>query len=387
MKKKHVLTIMLGALLQTSVFAAWSPKGDKIRTVWAEKVTPENVWRSYPRPQLQRSQWMNLNGLWKFAVTDQATTKKQVKYEGEILVPFAIESSLSGVQRTFLPTDKLWYQHNFTIDEDWKGKNIILHFQAVDYECQVWVNNKLAGTHKGGNNPFEFDITKFINKSGDQIVELSVVDPTDQESISRGKQQLNQKGIWYTPVSGIWQTVWLEAVNPQHIRQILPEADIHKKTVKLHLDIAGAKGQENIKVEVMDDGKVIKTITQKGISDMEIEIPNAVLWSPASPKIYHLNVELSVNGKTTDNVKSYFTLRETSIKKDACGYNRICLNGEPIFQFGTLDQGWWPDGLLTPPSEEAMLWDMVQLKEMGFNTIRKHIKVEPEQYYYYADSL
>lgn len=387
MKKKHVLTIMLGALLQTSIFAAWSPKGDKIRTVWAEKVTPENVWRSYPRPQLQRSQWMNLNGLWKFAVTDQATTKKQVKYEGEILVPFAIESSLSGVQRTFLPTDKLWYQHNFTIDEDWKGKNIILHFQAVDYECQVWVNNKLAGTHKGGNNPFEFDITKFINKSGDQMVELSVVDPTDQESISRGKQQLNQKGIWYTPVSGIWQTVWLEAVNPQYIRQILPEADIHKKTVKLHLDVAGAKGQENIKVEVLDKRKVIKTIEQKGTTDMEIEIPDAVLWTPASPQLYHLNVELSVNGKIVDNVKSYFTLREAGIKKDACGYNRICLNGEPIFQFGTLDQGWWPDGLLTPPSEEAMLWDMVQLKEMGFNTIRKHIKVEPEQYYYYADSL
>ncbi len=155
-----------------------------------------------------------------------------------------------------------------------------------------------------------------------------MVDPTDQESISRGKQQLNQKGIWYTPVSGIWQTVWLEAVNPQHIRQILPEDDIDKKTVKLHLDIAGAKGQENIKVEVMDDGKVIKTITQKGISDMEMRIPMLLLWFPASPKIYHLNVELSVNGKTTDNVKSYFTLRETSIKKDACGYNRICLNGE-----------------------------------------------------------
>lgn len=387
MNKKQLLAIVLGVALQTPLFAAWSPKGDKIKTVWAEKVTPENAWRSYPRPQLQRSQWMNLNGLWNFAVTDQTTTKKQVKYEGQILVPFAIESSLSGVQRTFLPTDKLWYQHRFTIDDAWKGKNIILHFQAVDYECQVWVNDKLAGTHKGGNNPFEFDITKYIKKSGEQIVELSVVDPTDTESISRGKQQLNQKGIWYTPVSGIWQTVWLEAVNPQHIRQILPEADIHKKTVKLHLDIANAKGQENVKVEVLDEGKVIKTIEQKNAPVIEIEMPEAILWTPSSPKLYHVNVELSANGKVVDKVKSYFTLREVSIKKDACGYNRICLNGESIFQFGPLDQGWWPDGLLTPPSEEAMLWDMVQLKKMGFNTIRKHIKVEPEQYYYYADSL
>lgn len=387
MNKKQLLAIVLGVALQTPLFAAWSPKGDKIKTVWAEKVTPDNAWRSYPRPQLQRSQWMNLNGLWNFAVTDQTTTKKQVKYEGQILVPFAIESSLSGVQRTFLPTDKLWYQHSFTIDDAWKGKNIILHFQAVDYECQVWVNDKLAGTHKGGNNPFEFDITKYIKKSGEQIVELSVVDPTDTESISRGKQQLNQKGIWYTPVSGIWQTVWLEAVNPQHIRQILPEADIHKKTVKLHLDIANAKGQENVKVEVLDEGKVIKTVEQKNAPVIEIEMPEAILWTPSSPKLYHVNVELSANGKIVDKVKSYFTLREVSIKKDACGYNRICLNGESIFQFGPLDQGWWPDGLLTPPSEEAMLWDMVQLKKMGFNTIRKHIKVEPEQYYYYADSL
>lgn len=387
MNKKQLLAIVLGVVLQTPLFATWSPKGDKIKTVWAEKVTPDNAWRSYPRPQLQRSQWMNLNGLWNFAVTDQTTTKKQVKYEGQILVPFAIESSLSGVQRTFLPTDKLWYQHSFTIDDAWKGKNIILHFQAVDYECQVWVNDKLAGTHKGGNNPFEFDITKYIKKSGEQIVELSVVDPTDTESISRGKQQLNQKGIWYTPVSGIWQTVWLEAVNPQHIRQILPEADIHKKTVKLHLDIANAKGQENVKVEVLDEGKVIKTVEQKNAPVIEIEMPEAILWTPSSPKLYHVNVELSANGKIVDKVKSYFTLREVSIKKDACGYNRICLNGESIFQFGPLDQGWWPDGLLTPPSEEAMLWDMVQLKKMGFNTIRKHIKVEPEQYYYYADSL
>ena len=340
-------------------------------------MTPENVWQSYPRPQLQRAEWINLNGLWKYAVTDQNTSRKNVTFEGEILVPFAIESSLSGVQKTFLPTDKLWYQREFTLDPSWKNKSTILHFGAVDYECQVWVNNRLVGTHKGGNNPFSFDITKYLKKSGPQSIEVAVTDPTDTESISRGKQQLNQEGIWYTPVSGIWQTVCLEAVNKTYIRQVLPSTDIERKSVKLAFDIAGAKGNEEVKIEVLDDGKVIKTVEQKLSDVMEIDVPNAVLWSPESPKLYHLNIVLSNGGRVLDRVKSYFALRKVDVCKDECGYNRICLNNQPIFQYGPLDQGWWPDGLLTPPSEEAMLWDMVQLKKMGFNMIRKQIKVEP----------
>ena len=365
----------------------WSPKGDKIKTEWAAKVTPENVWQSYPRPQLKRSAWKNLNGIWNYAVTAQNVTKKNVVYNGEILVPFAIESSLSGVMKSFLPEDKLWYKRNFTIDKEWKGKNIILHFAAVDYECQVWVNNRIVGSHKGGNNPFSFDITKYLKSSGEQTVELSVVDPTDTESISRGKQQLNQRGIWYTPVSGIWQTVWLEAVNKTYIKQVLPEADIYKKSVKLSFDVNNSNGKEDITVDLLDNGKIVNSVKGKSGEAMEISVPNAVLWSPSSPKLYHINVSMSKSGKEIDRVSSYFSLRKVDMKKDECGYNRICLNDEFIFQMGTLDQGWWPDGLLTPPSEEAMIYDMIQLKKMGFNTIRKHIKVEPEQYYYYADSL
>ncbi len=365
---------------------SWSPQGDKIKTKWAETVTPENVWQSYPRPQLKRSEWMNLNGLWNYAVTDMKVSKKEVQYDGEILVPFAIESSLSGVQRTFLPSDKLWYSREFTVQPSWKGKQIILHFGAVDYECNVWINGKLIGSHKGGNNPFSFDITKYLKSNGMQTLELSVVDPTDKESISRGKQQLDQKGIWYTPVSGIWKTVWLEAINKEHIRQILPEADIHSRKVVLNID-AVSKGSETLKVKVLDGGKVIKQLESPICEKVEIEIPEAVLWTPETPQLYHLQVQLCKGDKILDDVTSYFSMREVSIKKDECGYQRICLNGNPIFQYGTLDQGWWPDGLLTPPSEEAMLWDMVKLKEMGFNTIRKHIKVEPELYYYYADSL
>ena len=386
MNKKLLIAVFISAMAHMFAYAA-SSKENRMKTVWADKVTSENVWQSYPRPQLQRSQWMNLNGLWLFAVTSQDTPKKLVKFEEQILVPFAIESSLSGVQRPFLPTEKLWYQRHFTLDDAWKGKNVILHFGAVDYECQVWVNNKLAGTHKGGNNPFSFDVTKFLKKGGAQLVEVAVIDPTDTESISRGKQQLDPKGIWYSPVSGIWQTVWLEAVSSTHILQVLPTADVHKKTVSLDIGVAKAKGGEKVKVELLDGSKIVNAIEQKLTSKIEMEIPEAVLWSPSSPKLYHLNIELVSNGKVVDKVKSYFALREVSIKEDECGYRRICLNGEPIFQYGTLDQGWWPDGLLTPPSEEAMLWDMVQLKKMGFNTIRKHIKIEPEQYYYYADSL
>ena len=317
MNKKLLIAVFVSAMAHTFACAA-SPKENRMKTVWADKVTSENVWQSYPRPQLQRSQWMNLNGLWQYAVTTQDTPKKEVKFEGQILVPFAIESSLSGVQRSFLPTEKLWYQRNFTLDDAWKGKTVILHFGAVDYECQVWVNNKLAGIHKGGNNPFSFDVTKLLRKGGSQLVEVAVIDPTDTESISRGKQQLEPKGIWYSPVSGIWQTVWLEAVNSTHILQVLPTADIHKKTVSLDISVAKAKGGEKVKVELLDEGKVVGTTEQKLASKIEMEVPEAVLWSPSSPKLYHLNIELLSQGQVIDQVKSYFAMREVSIRKDEC---------------------------------------------------------------------
>lgn len=366
---------------------AWTPKGDKIKTTWAENITPQNVWQAYPRPQLKRNAWQNLNGLWKYAVTDLITAQSTVKYNGDILVPFAIESALSGVAETFNPEDKLWYRREFSLNADSKGKQTLLHFGAVDYECNIWVNNKFVGNHKGGNNSFSFDITSYLKRSGIQILELSVVDPTDKESITRGKQQLNQRGIWYTPVSGIWQTVWLESVNQTYIRSLLPQSDIAKNTVNINLDIINLKGDEQIKIKVIDNGKTIASKNLKATKDIEIKLQNTVLWTPEMPKLYTLEIEMSKNNKVIDRVESYFAMREVSMKTDEKGYNRVHLNGKPIFQYGTLDQGWWPDGLLTPPSPEAMLWDMVQLKEMGFNTIRKHIKVEPALYYHYADSL
>lgn len=381
------ITFALLSMIMCLSAHAWSPKGDKIKTKWATEVTPQNVWQTYPRPQLQRSDWQNLNGLWEYQITDMKVKKSNIKYGNEILVPFAIESSLSGVAQEFNPTDKLWYRREFTIDPKWKNKQIILHFGAVDYECQVWVNNKLIGSHKGGNNPFSFDITKQLKGSGTQVLELSVTDPTDTESVTRGKQQLNQHGIWYTPVSGIWQTVWLEPVSKTHIKSVLPQANINKSSIAFDFDIAGLTGNEMVNIQITDNDKEIATHHSKVTKTAEIQLPETQLWTPETPQLYHVEITLTRNNQELDKAKTYFAMREVSKKKDAQGYYRVHLNDKPIFQYGPLDQGWWPDGLLTPPSPEAMIWDMIQLKEMGFNTIRKHIKVEPALYYYYADSL
>jgi hypothetical protein len=384
--KRTLISVIVALVLYMPVIA-WAPQGDKIKTPWAEKVTPENVWGEYPRPQLKRADWTNLNGLWQFAVTNMNTDKKQVKFEGEILVPFAIESALSGVARRFTPEDKLWYRREFTVDAAAKNKLTILHFGAVDYECNVWINNKLVGSHKGGNNPFSFDITKFLNTKGTQVLELSVIDPTDTETITRGKQQLSPRGIWYTPVSGIWQTVWMETLDKTHIRSVYPVADIKKSIINLTFDIANLKGNEQIDIKVLDNGKTIANVNQQVASEIAVALPNIIQWTPETPKLYQLEISVHQQRNVVDKVESYFAMREVSTVTDDKGFRRVGLNGKAIFQWGTLDQGWWPDGLLTPPSAEAMLWDMIQLKEMGFNTIRKHIKVEPALYYYYADSL
>ena len=352
MDKRILLTLALGAMSQVFTHA-WEPKGDKIKTVWAEQVMPENVWQSYPRPQLQRAEWINLNGLWKYAVTDQNTSRKNVSFEGEILVPFAIESSLSGVQKTFLPTDRLWYQREFTLDPSWKNKSTILHFGAVDYECQVWVNNRLVGTHKGGNNPFSFDITKYLKKSGPQSIEVAVTDPTDTESISRGKQQLNQEGIWYTPVSGIWQTVWLEAVNKTYIRQVLPSTDIERKSVKLAFDIAGAKGNEEVKIEV----------------------PNVKTWTSEHPNLYKLLMYIKDGDKFTEIVPFNVGFRRIEIKpieqKAANGKPYVCLfiNGQPLKLKGVNIHEHNPaTGHYV--TEELMRRDFELMKQHNLNSVR-----------------
>lgn len=383
--KKHfyLIAFLFLSLLAQAQEQKLNPGG--MKTAWGEKVTPANAWRQYPRPQLVRSEWLNLNGNWDYAIVSKNASQPK-KYEGKMLVPFCAESSLSGVGKLVKPDQKLWYNRQFQVPGSWKGKNVILHFDAVDWETTVWLNGKKVGEHKGGSDPFAFDITRYL-KRGDQQLVVSVWDPTDTGMQPRGKQVLNPRGIWYTPVTGIWQTVWLEPVSKTHIKTLVPEANIDDSKVVIKNQVPGATGKDKLVVRVLKDNKLVAEKTGAANAPLEISLPQAERWTPYNPSLYQLEVQLVNGSRTLDQVKSYFAMRKISVGKDALGFERLLLNNQPLFQYGTLDQGWWPDGLLTPPSDEAMRFDMDVLKKMGFNMLRKHIKVEPSRYYYYADSL
>ncbi|MFT3902201.1 MAG: glycoside hydrolase family 2 TIM barrel-domain containing protein [Niabella sp.] len=357
-------------------------------TEWGEKVTPENVWQQYPRPQLKREGWMNLNGLWDYAITKK-NKQAPAKYDGKILVPFCVESSLSRVKKPFLPDDRLYYRREFTVPSDWKGKDVLLNFDAVDWEAFVWVNGVLIGAHKGAYDRFTFNITPYLNTSGKQEVIVSVDDPSSSGTQPRGKQQLPQQGIWYTPVSGIWQTVWLEAVSKEAwINELKIEGDIDNGLVKVvPISNRPLRPSYTVKVEVLKDNQPIATENVVVNKQAVLPLKNARLWSPEDPFLYDLRISLlNKQGQVLDQVSSYFGMRKISIGTQN-GLKYTFLNNKSVFQYGTLDQGWWPDGLHTPPSEEAMVFDIVKTKEMGFNMIRKHIKVEPDLWYYHCDKI
>lgn len=382
---KNIL-LLLGCLMVWQLYGqSYDPVSGKIMTVWGEKVTPENAWREYPRPQLKREAWQNLNGLWEYSI-QSADMPKPATFDGKILVPFAVESALSGVGKSVMPDQKIWYQTRFTMPGNWSGQQIMLHFQAVDWETSVWINGKLAGTHKGGSTMFSLDITRLLRR-GEQELLVSVWDPTDTDSQARGKQVLNPGGIWYTPVSGIWQTVWLEPVNPVNIVSVNPVTDIDRASVTLHTDLKGIRNTDELSVIVRKDNRTILEATYQASAPVTFQVPSPKLWTPETPELYDLEISLARDGRILDKVTSYFAMRKISMITDAFGFQQIQLNNETLFQYGTLDQGWWPDGLLTPPSAAAMRYDMEVLKDMGFNMLRKHIKIEPFLYYYYADSL
>lgn len=382
--------LFLFILLSASFVQAqnWKAVEGKIMSQWAKKVNPENVWQEYPRPQFERAQWKNLNGLWDYAIlkTNQIQPKR---FQGKILVPFSFESSLSGVGKNIHPEDKMWYKRNFMLSENWKEKDVILHFEAVDYKCAVWVNDILVGTHKGGFDRFSFNITPYLKSKGQQKIVLAVEDATNFSSQPRGKQQINSSGIYYTPVSGIWQTVWLEAVSPEaYINQVKTTTDIDNSTVRL-IPISNVTLIDGYQVAIdvfFDDKKMTSGITQPN-TPVELKIDNAQLWSPDHPHLYDVKMHLvNPSGMVIDRVESYFGMRKISLG-DHKGVKYLFLNNAPLFHYGPLDQGWWPDGLLTPPSDEAMRYDIEMTKAMGFNMIRKHVKIEPDRWYYHCDQL
>ena len=383
MNLKSVITLL--SFATTLAATAWQPTGDKIRTPWADEINPSAVWQEYPRPIMERSQWENLNGLWDYAICP-ANASKPEKFEGEILVPFPVESSLSGVGREVGDKNALWYRRTFTVPASWKGKNVMLNFGAVDWKAEVWVNDIKVGSHTGGYTPFAFDITKALRK-GDNTLTVKVWDGTDHGFQPRGKQVSNPGGIWYTPVTGIWQTVWLEPVNKTHIDSLRILPDIDSGTLSVEAIQSGAGSGLLTEVKVLDGTKVIASGKAINGEKIIVDMPDGIeLWTPESPKLYDLDITLyDTDGKATDNVKSYAAMRKFSTARDENGIVRLQLNNKPIFQLGPLDQGWWPDGLYTAPSHEAMVYDIDKTKDLGFNMIRKHVKVEPATWYTHCD--
>ena len=383
--KKNFLTMLLALALCGSTFAQWKPAGDKIKTSWGEQLDPKNVLPEYPRPIMERNDWKNLNGLWKYAITPKGTPAPAA-YQGDILVPFAVESSLSGVGKMINEKEELWYQRTFDVPSAWRGKQILLHFGAVDWKAEVWVNDVKVGEHTGGFTPFYFDITSVLNKGNNDLV-VKVWDPSDRGEQPRGKQIANPHGIWYTPVTGIWQTVWLEPVATQYITNLKTTPNIDNNSVKVEV-AANTTSADKVEVKVFD-GKhlVAKGAALNGVP-VELAMPaNAKLWSPDSPFLYNMEVTLYKDGKAIDQVKSYTAMRKYSIRKDQNGITRLQLNNKDYFQFGPLDQGWWPDGLYTAPTDEALVYDLKKTKDFGYNMVRKHVKVEPARWYTHCDQL
>ena len=351
-------------------------------TTWGAELTSDDVWTEYPRPLLRREQWQNLNGHWDYTITKADQHEMPSDWTGKILVPFCLESKLGGVSHLLDESEALWYRRHFTLSPTTEQRTI-LNFEAVDYRCEIFVNGKNVGEHQGGNTPFSFDITQALVEGNNELV-VRVEDATENWQL-RGKQALEPRGIWYTQVSGIWQTVWLEQVGASRIEDLKISTDAKRGEINLNPSIAGLATR--LRVVVRDDGDVVAEKTGE-IGELSLQVKNAKLWSPYSPHLYDLEVSLiDESGKVVDHVQSYAGIRSAGKMRDASGNLRFTLNGEPLFHWGTLDQGWWPDGLLTPPSDEAMLYDIEFLKSAGFNMIRKHIKVEPRRYYYHCDRL
>jgi beta-galactosidase/beta-glucuronidase len=388
--KNRITTIFLFAAIQTGWVNAqnisYTPPEFRLTTDWSSKMNPDHPLPEYPRPNMKREQWLSLNGRWHFATTgkDDPTPSE---FKKEIIVPFPAESALSGISQEISPERKLWYKRTFFIPEDWSGRFVMLHFGAADWETTVYINGIEIGKHRGGYDPFSFDISSFLDERGVQEITVSVWDPTDSSFQPRGKQKIDPQGIWYTPVSGIWQSVWIEPVSYSHIQNYLCTPDIDQSVLKLRTIIENEVPGDSIKATAYFHGIPVASVGFLHDELATLNIKDQKLWSPQTPNLYDLKIELYRKGEELDEIMGYFGMRKISTDTDTNGIKRIFLNNEPIFQLGLLDQGWWPDGLYTAPTDEAMKYDITNTREMGFNVIRKHVKVEPARWYTYCDQL
>lgn len=363
----------------------WQPVGSTPRTSWASLIDPNKALPDYPRPQLVRQVWGNLNGLWDYAITEKDAPQPET-WDGKILVPFAVESALSGVGKAVGENQRLWYKTTFNVPNQWREERLLLHFGGVDWHAQVFVNGKPVFEHHGAFTPFHGDIREALIAGEEQTLVVSVWDPTDKGPQPRGKQVEEPKGIWYTSVTGIWQTVWLEPIPEAAITRLKTEPDVDASAIHLTVSADGALDGLQAKVEVLAGRKRVAELTGPLQTKLTIPIDQPRLWSPQDPYIHTLRIHLiDDQGGIVDSVVSYTGIRKISYGKDDQGVNRLLLNNKPLFMFGPLDQGWWPDGLYTAPTDAALQYDITMTKQLGFNMARKHVKIEPARWYFWCD--
>ncbi len=379
-----ILLVLLACSCSSKTEISWNIADNPLLTPWAPDVDPANPWPEYPRPAHARNTWMNLNGLWQYSVTE--SDSRPAEWDGNILVPFPVESALSGVRKRVSENEYLWYKRNFKVPSKWNRKKILLNFEACDWETTVWIDGKEAGSHRGGYDPFVFDITELLDRKKNHELLVRVWDPTDKGYQPRGKQVSDPGGIWYTPATGIWQTVWLEPVNSSYISSFRTVANPDDGTFSFRAEVVNP-GTSSVKYTLKSKGNIIAANSGRSDEMITLKLENPVLWSPGNPFLYDLEITLTDGNKILDNVTSYAGIRKISLGKKEDGFTRILLNDGFVWQNGPLDQGYWPDGIYTPPTDEAMVYDLKMTKEMGFNMLRKHVKIENRRFYHWCDVL